>query len=47
MNTTSTPPADPKPAPHKAPDIARESDGSTQLVGYLGWKTILHRLAAK
>jgi hypothetical protein len=36
----------PKPAP-KAPDVARENDGRRQLVGYLGWKTILQRLAAR
>ena len=36
----------PKPAP-KAPDVVRENDGRRQLVGYLGWKTILHRLAAR
>ena len=45
MNTTSTP--DPKPAPHKAQDVVRESDGRRQLVGYLGWKTILERLASR
>jgi len=36
------------PAPHRAakpPVILRESDGRGQLVGYLGWKTILDRLA--
>lgn len=33
--------------PHKAPDVARESDGRHQLVGYLGWKTILERLARR
>jgi len=36
----------PKPRP-KVPAILRESDGRRQLVGYLGWKTILHRLAAR
>lgn len=45
MNNTSTP--DPKPTPHKAPDVVRESDGRHQLVGYLGWKTILERLARR
>ena len=34
----------PKPRP-KAPAILRESDGRDQLVGYLGWRTILTRLA--
>lgn len=45
MSTTSTP--DPKPTPHKAQDVVRESDGRHQLVGYLGWKTILERLARR
>lgn len=46
MNTTSTP--DPKPpAPHKAQDVVRETDGRHQLVGYLGWKLILERLARR
>ena len=56
MNTTSTPDIDINsgaiamtysPAafiPHKAPG---ESDGRHQLVGYLGWKTILERLARR
>lgn len=45
MSTTSTP--DPKPIPKKAPDVVRESDGRHQLVGYLGWKLILERLARR
>ena len=45
MNNTSTP--DPKPNTHKAPTVVRESDGRHQLVGYLGWKTILERLARR
>lgn len=36
-----------KPAPHKAADVVRESHGRHQLVGYLGWKTILERLARR
>jgi len=43
---TKQPDAIPKPAP-KTPDVARENDGRRQLVGYLGWKTILQRLAAR
>ena len=38
------------PKPHRASRasvIFRESDGRHQLVGYLGWKTILHRLATR
>jgi hypothetical protein len=37
-----------QPAPHRAAKpavILRETDGRTQLVGYLGWRTILTRLA--
>lgn len=45
MNTTSTP--DPKPIPHKAQDVARESDGTTQLVPYPGWLLIAARLDKK
>lgn len=45
MNTTSTP--DPKPIPHEAQDIARESDGTTQLVPYPGWLLIAARIATK
>lgn len=45
MNTTSTPDT-PKP-PHKAQDVARESDGSTQLVPYPGWLLIAARLQKK
>ena len=44
MATNST---DPKPTGPKAPDVARESDGRHQLVGYLGWKSILERLARR
>ncbi len=36
----------PKP-PHKAQDIARESDGTTQLVPYPGWLLIAARIATK
>jgi hypothetical protein len=36
----------PKPR-RKAPDVLRETDGRRQLVGYLGWRTILTRLAAR
>jgi hypothetical protein len=36
----------PKPR-RKAPDVLRENDGRHQLVGYLGWKTILTRLTAR
>jgi hypothetical protein len=43
MATSST---DPKPTV-KAPDVVRESDGRHQLVGYLGWKTILERLTRR
>ena len=44
----TTDPIQPKPnRAHKAPDILRESDGRHQLVGYLGWKTILTRLARR
>lgn len=45
MNTTSTP--DPKPIPDEAQDIARESDGTTQLVPYPGWLLIATRLDKK
>lgn len=45
MNTTSTP--DTPKAPHKAQDVARESDGSTKLVPYPGWLLIAARLAKK
>lgn len=38
---------DPKPTTAKAPDVVRESDGRHQLVGYLGWKSILERLARR
>ena len=37
-----------QPAPHRAakpPAILREHDGRDQLDGYLGWRTILTRLA--
>ena len=59
MNTTSTPDIDINsgavamtysPAaftPRKEQDVVRESDGRHQLVGYLGWKTILERLARR
>ena len=46
MNTKQPDPLQPK--PHRAakpPAILRESDGRGQLVGYLGWRTILTRLA--
>ena len=33
--------------PHKAQDVVRENDGRHQLVGYLGWRTILERLARR
>ena len=36
----------PKPR-RKPPAILRETDGRTQLVGYLGWRTILTRLATR
>jgi hypothetical protein len=36
-----------KPTTAKAPDVVRESDGRHQLVGYLGWKTILERLTRR
>ena len=42
MSNTSTP--DPKPP---AAPVVRESDGRHQLVGYLGWKAILERLARR
>lgn len=45
MSSTSTPDAA-KPAP-KAQDVARESDGSTQLVPYPGWLLIATRLEKK
>ena len=44
MPSSST---DPKPTGAKAPDVVRESDGRQQLVGYLGWKSILERLARR
>lgn len=31
----------------KALDIHRENDGTRQLVGYPGWKTIIERLATR
>jgi hypothetical protein len=41
-------PIAPKPnRARKAADILRETDGRTQLVGYLGWLTILDRLARR
>jgi hypothetical protein len=43
-STDAQPPA-PKAA--KAPDVVRENDGRDQLVGYLGWKTILERLTSR
>ena len=52
-NATNMTPKQPNPiAPEpnrarKAPDVLRETDGRRQLVGYLGWKTILSRLAAR
>lgn len=39
--TYTVPPDRPTPAPH------RENDGSRQLVGYPGWKTIIERLATR
>ena len=47
MSTTSATPDTPKPVPHKAQDVVRETDGRHQLVGYLGWRTILERLARR
>ena len=44
MPSSST---DPKPTGPKAPDVVRESDSRQQLVGYLGWKSILERLARR
>ncbi len=44
---TKQPPDQPAPPRPKAPDVLREHDGRRQLVGYLGWKTILERLAAR
>jgi hypothetical protein len=32
---------------HKAADVARESDGRQQLVGYPGWQLILQRIARR
>jgi len=46
MTTKPPDPAPPKPRP-KAPDVLREHDGRHQLVGYLGWKAIFTRLAAR
>lgn len=31
----------------RAADVLRETDGRAQLVGYLGWRTILDRLARR
>lgn len=31
----------------KAPAMARESDGSVQLVGYPGWRLIIERIEKK
>jgi hypothetical protein len=48
MPTKQPDPLEPK--PHRASGalaILRESDGRHQLVGYLGWKIILHRLATR
>ena len=41
-------PIAPKPnRARKAADVLRETDGRTQLVGYLGWREILTRLTAR
>ncbi len=45
MSNTSTP--EPKPPSAPAAPVVRESDGRHQLVGYLGWKAILERLARR
>jgi hypothetical protein len=48
MPTKQPDPLEPKPhRASRAAVILRESDGRHQLVGYLGWKTILTRLAAR
>ena len=48
MSTKQPDPLQPKPnRATRAPAILRETDGRTQLVGYLGWRTILTRLAAR
>jgi hypothetical protein len=46
MTTKQPDPIQPKPNRAAKPaDVLREHDGRGQLVGYLGWKTILDRLA--
>lgn len=48
MSTKQPEPLQPKPnRAAKAADVLREHDGRHQLVGYLGWKTILHRLSTR
>jgi hypothetical protein len=48
MSTKQPDPLQPKPnRATRAPDVLRETDGRTQLVGYLGWRTILTRLATR
>jgi hypothetical protein len=45
MPTKQPDPLEPKPQrASRALVIFRENDGRHQLVGYLGWKIILHRL---
>ena len=45
MTTKQPDPLQPKPnRAAKPPAILREHDGRGQLVGYLGWRTILTRL---
>jgi len=46
MSTKQPDPLQPKPR-RKPPAILRETDGRTQLVGYLGWRIILTRLATR
>jgi hypothetical protein len=48
MPTKQPDPTAPKPnRATRAAAILRESDGRHQLVGYLGWRTILTRLATR
>jgi len=48
MPTKQPDPTAPKPnRAARAADVLRESDGRRQLVGYLGWRTILTRLATR
>lgn len=46
MSSTSTAEKKERPAA-KATAIARESDGSVQLVGYPGWRLIIERIEKK